>query len=301
MNLASIELNLLLVFNAIMSERHVTRAANKIGMSQPAMSNALNRLRHHLKDELFIRSHEGMVPTPRSIELALPIRNILQNLEEVLTSIDFDPSTSSRTFFLGTNDYCTSILIPVLMKRLEIDAPNINIRLIPSQGRTLEMLDNQEIDFGISAFGDIPEKYGSAPMIDDTYVLLMREGHPLLDGDITLERFLAARHMVVSPKGESHGFVDDDLAKISKTRTIALVINSFSSAAPILANSDLILTAPSKIVKAYAERHSLTNRPAPFTGTKAFTATKLVWHKKLANHPSNNWLREYLIETAKLV
>lgn len=299
MNLISLDLNLLLVFDAIIQEQHVTRAGNRIGMSQPAMSNALNRLRHHLKDELFVRSAEGMLPTPRALELANPIKAALNSLESALDPVEFDPSTSTKTFAIGTNDYCVSILIPKLATAMQRDAPNINIRLMSSAGHTFEMLDEQKIDFGISAISDVPTRYGNEVCIEDTYVLLMRNGHSLLKGKMTNQRFVKARHMVISPRGETHGFVDDDLAKIGLQRTIAMTVNHFSSAPSILANSDLILTTPKRIADNFAPLYNLTTRPAPFLGDATFSTVKLIWHKKFANHPAHNWFREYLQNIAR--
>ena len=294
MNLASIDLNLLLVFDAIMKEKNVTRAGERIGMSQPAMSNALNRLRYHLKDELFVRSSEGMLPTPRAIELSTPIRSALDGIETALDPSEFNPLTSTRTFSIGTNDYCVSILIPKLAAAMQKDAPNINIRLVSSAGHTFEMLDSQEIDFGISAISEVPDRYGNEICIEDKYVLLMRTNHPLSKGTITNDRFVNARHMVISPRGETHGFVDDDLAEIGMKRTIAMTVNHFSSAPGILANSDLILTAPKRFADAFAPLYSLITRPAPFTGDQTFSSVKLIWHKKLANHSGHIWFRKYL-------
>jgi DNA-binding transcriptional LysR family regulator len=299
MNLASIDLNLLLVFDAIMQEKNVTRAGDRIGMSQPAMSNALNRLRYHINDELFVRSSEGMLPTPRAVELSTPIRGALDGIESALDPTEFDPLISTRTFTIGTNDYCVSILIPKLAAAMQQDAPNINIRLMSSAGHTFEMLDSQEIDFGISAISEVPDRYGNEICIEDKYVLLMRKNHPLSKGKITNEQFANARHMVISPRGETHGFVDDDLAKINMKRTIAMVVNHFSSAPSILANSDLILTAPKRIADIFAPLYSLTIRPAPFKGEKTFSSVKLIWHKKLANHSGHNWFREYLQSIAR--
>ncbi len=299
MNLTSLDLNLLLVFDAIMQERHVTRAGDKIGMSQPAMSNALNRLRYHLNDELFVRSSEGMLPTPRALELSTPIRSALDDIETALDPVEFDPAKSTKTFAIGTNDYCVSILIPKLAAAMQRQAPNINIRLISSAGRTFEMLDEQRIDFGISAISEIPERYGSEPCIEDTYVLLMRNNHPLSKGKMTDKRFVDARHMVISPRGETHGFVDDDLIKIGLKRTIAMTVNHFSSAPGILANSDLILTAPKRIADTFAPLYNLVTRPAPFLGNENFSSVKLIWHKKLANHPAHNWFRKYLQNVAR--
>jgi DNA-binding transcriptional LysR family regulator len=298
MNLASLDLNLLLVFDAIMQERHVTRAGDRIGLSQPAMSNALNRLRHHLKDELFVRASDGMRPTARALELAAPVRGALQDLEMALDPAEFDPLTAVRQFSIGTNDYAVSILMPAVSARLQTEAPGVSLRLLPSAGRTFEMLDAQEIDFGLSAFDTLPERFGALPLIDDTYVLMMRRGHPLATGDLDLATYAGARHMLMSPRGDAHGFVDNALAESGLTRRIAITINSFSSAPMLLAATDLILTSPRKIADRFAPLYGLATRPAPFTGPREFSTATLIWHQRLASHPAFAWFRGFLADVA---
>lgn len=298
MNLSGIDLNLLLVFDAVMQERHVTRAGDRIGMSQPAMSNALNRLRHHLKDELFVRSPDGMRPTPRAVELATPVRAALQSLEAALDPLEFDATTARRTFAIGTNDYAVSTLMPKLAASLETTAPGISVRVVPSAGRTFDLLDSQEIDFGISAFGDIPARFHSELLIDDGYVLMMRRGHPLARGKLSLEKYAAARHMLMSPRGDARGFVDQALHEHGLTRQIAITINNFSSAPAILASTDLLLTAPKRVADVFVPLYGLTTRPAPFFGPREYASATLVWHARLAGHPAHTWFRDLLRDTA---
>lgn len=298
MNLAKLDLNLLLVFDAIMSERHVTKAGEKLFLSQSAMSNALKRLRFHLNDELFVRSYEGMRPTPRAIELAKPIRESLQQIELALEPKDFDPKTAHQTFTLGTNDYCVPVLIPKLLAYLEKQAPGINIRLISSAGKTLELLEAGEIDFGISAFYKIPEKFCFDILFNDNYVLIMRNQHPLAATKITQEQFIAARHMVVSPKGEHFGFVDMILAKKKLSRQVAITVNNFSAAPDILIQSDVILTVPQRIANTFTSQYELTTQPAIFEGPEEYTTSKLVWNKRLSDNLSHRWFRQLLQKTA---
>jgi DNA-binding transcriptional LysR family regulator len=298
MNLAGFDLNLLLVFDAIMRERHVTRAGARIGMSQPAMSNALNRLRHHLKDELFVRTADGMRPTPRATELAGPVRDALETLEVTLDTAQFNPATAQRSFAIGGNDYAVATLMAVVMQQLEREAPGVTLRLVPSAGRTLEMLDTQEIDFGLSAFGDIPERFGSTALIEDCYVLMMRKGHPLAKGKLSLERYAKARHLLVSPRGDAVGFVDKALATHGLTRQIAITINNFTAAPALLAGSDLIMAGPKRIAETYAPLYGLVTREAPFSGPREFASAVLVWHRRFANHPAHTWFREMLTEIA---
>lgn len=299
MNLAGFDLNLLLVFDAVMRERHVTRAGDRIGMSQPAMSNALNRLRHHLKDDLFVRGSDGMRPTSRAMELAGPVRDALQGLETALDSSPFEPARAVRTFSIGSNDYAVPTLMPLLAPRLEREAPGIAVRLVSSAGRTFDMLDDQTIDLGISAFGDIPERFGRMPLLRDRYVLTMRCGHPLASGALSLETYSQARHLLVSPRGEVHGFVDDALAEKGLARRIAMTVNSFSSAPAILAASDMILAMPGRIADHFAPIYDLVTRPAPIAGPESYSSATLVWHDRLANHPAHRWFRAFLLDVSR--
>lgn len=299
MNLSGFDLNLLLVFDAVMRERHVTRAGDRIGMSQPAMSNALNRLRHHLKDDLFVRGPDGMRPTSRALELADPVRHALRNLETALDTQKFDPRTAERTFAIGTNDYAVPILMPKIAARLEREAPGISIRLLSSAGQTFEMLDAQTIDVGISAFGKIPERFGQAKLLEDSYVLTMRRDHPLASGDLSLTAYARARHLVVSPRGERHGFIDDALAERGLERQIAMTVTSFSSAPGILAASDLILAMPKRLAETFSRLYGLSTRQAPFSGPRAYSSATLVWHLRLGNHPAHHWFRGLLLDTAQ--
>lgn len=299
MNLSGFDLNLLLVFDAVMLERHVTRAGDRIGMSQPAMSNALNRLRHHLKDDLFVRGADGMRPTPRAQELALPVRDALQNLEMALDPLIFDQANARRNFTIGTNDYAVPTLMPALAARLEKEAPGIDVRLVSSAGRTFDMLDAQTIDAGISAFGSIPERFGSAELFADRYVLTMRAGHPLAKGELSLATYAAARHLLVSPRGDIQGFVDEALADHGLERQIAMTVNSFSSAPPVLAASDMLLAMPERIARAFAPIYGLVTRTAPFPGPKAYSSATLVWHRRFARHPAHLWLHDILRSVAR--
>ncbi len=294
MNLAGIDLNLLLVFDAIMRERHVTRAGDLIGLSQPAVSNALNRLRHHLKDDLFIRSSKGMRPTARALELSGPIRASLENLAEALEPVSFDPQTARHSFAIGTNDYCVSTIIPDLVARIEQEAPGVNLRLMSSAGRTFEMLDSQQIDFGVSTFGVIPDRFESRLLLEDEYVLVHRNGHPLANQEITLDRYLAARHLVVSPSGQAEGFVDEALTKEGLTRQVAMVVNSFASAPAIVAQSDLLLAVPRHIAHIFCPKYDLIIRPSLYPGPPEYSSITLVWHSRLSHHPAYAWMREML-------
>ena len=228
MNLRRIDLNLLVIFDALMRERNVTRAARRVALSQPALSNALSRLRHYLKDELFVRGPDGMVPTPRALELAPQIHNALAALESALDPLDFDPATAVRTFTIDTNDYIVATSIATLMSRLPDLAPGIDVRILPPSGRAFERLDAREIDFAVGTYGDVPERFGVLHIDDNAFACLMRADHPLAQGELDLGRYAAAKHLLITPRGDPVGFVDTALAEHGLTRRIALTVNHFS-------------------------------------------------------------------------
>ncbi len=292
MNLASIDLNLLLVFDAVMRERNVTRAGERIGLSQPAVSNALGRLRYHLKDELFIRSPEGMKATPRALELAEPVREALHHLEEALDPASFDPATSTRSFRIAAIDYALAVLVPIVVDRFAQHAPAIDLRFLPVLGPVLPQLDAHEVDFAITLVPDLPERFDSFVLGEDDYVILMRMGHPLATGEITLERFAAANHLLVSARGDDRGFVDEALEKKGLKRRVAMSVPQFSVTPSIIAASDMVLTAPRRLAQTFAQAYDLCLRPAPVPGPPLFSKSQLIWHRRLASHPAHDWFRE---------
>ena len=208
MNLASLDLNLLVVFDALMTERHTTRAGQRIGLSQPAVSKALGRLRQIFNDELFVRTSEGMQPTQRAIELAAPVADALRQLERALDPADFDPATARGIFTLVTNDLVASTIIPEFMRRMDKAAPGIDIRLKESLAGSLDLLDRLEADIAITATTSHPDRFVSETVLREDFVVLMRADHPLATGDFTLERFITARHVMVSITGDGRGDVD---------------------------------------------------------------------------------------------
>lgn len=294
MNLRRLDLNLLVVFDALMTDRNVTRAGERVGLSQPAMSNALSRLRAYFKDDLFVRGPDGMRPTPRATELAPGIHAALGTIDAALDPVRFDPAEAVRTFRIETNDYVVATYLPQLMALLAREAPGVDVRVTPQTGLTFERLDAQDIDFGISAFGDPPERFGSQALAEDVYVVLMRKRHPLADQNLTLNRYAAAQHLLVSPRGDPRGFVDTALAEKGLTRRVALTVNQFSSAAPVVARTDLIVTIPKRIADLMVPAFGLTEKPSPVPGPRAFSAIAVIWHKRLGEHPAYVWFRDAL-------
>jgi DNA-binding transcriptional LysR family regulator len=299
MNLRALDLNLLVVFDAVFREGNVTRAADKVGLSQPAASNALTRLRGHVKDDLFLRGPKGLRPTPRALDLAPRIRAILSELELVLDPPMFEASASTRTFTIAAVDYFTVVVAPVLLSILDREAPCVRVVVVPSIGRSQEALDHGEIDFAASAFGDAPERFGHLNLIEDSYSCLVRADHSLATGQLTLARYAAARHLLVSPRGDPRGFVDDALAKSGLTRHVAMVINHFAAAPPIVAASDLVLTAPTLVLMRLL-RPGLALIDSPVVAPLAFRRLDLIWHGRLGRSPAHDWMRGALVRAAAL-
>ncbi len=294
--LNALDLNLLRVFDAVMQDRNVSRAAERLFLSQPAVSHALGRLRHALGDPLFIKVPGGVRPTPRAQELAEPINQALHALDEALRPTTFDPALSGRVFRIATHDYFTAVVAARLAERLSEIAPGISVRLKPTEGRALEMLDQQEADLAVSAFGELPDRFASLQLFTDHYVCLMRKGHPLAQGRMTLKKYADARHLLISPRGDERGFSDAALASAGYTRHVAMIVNQFAPAAEIVASSDLLLTVPDRIAAPAADRFGCVIRPCPIEPPDTFLQTSVVWHARLGEHPANRWLRELLVE-----
>lgn len=298
MNIGSLDLNLLRVFDAVMTERHVTRAADKLFLSQSAVSHALSRLRHSLKDELFIKMPGGVMPTPRALELSVPVAGALRQLEAALSPADFSPASSTRVFRVAAHDYFATIFAQSVAQELMSVAPHVSFRVRPTAGRALDQLDNQEVDFAISAFGELPERFEAVSLLKDRYMCVIAKTHPLAKQRLTAKRYAAARHLLISPKGDERGFVDQMLAAEGLTRHVAMIINQFSPAGKIVTNSDLILTLPERLAREFAVQYKLRICECPVTSPKVFNETKLVWHRSFGSHPALYWMKELIMQKA---
>jgi len=298
MNLRSLDLNLLVVFDAIYEHRNVTRAAETVFLSQPATSNALSRLRHHLKDELFLRSPTGLRPTPRATELAPRLRSILSELTDVLDPQVFDPATTTVSLTIATVDYFEVVVGPWLMKILSREAPGIRARFTPTRGRAQEALDHGDVDFASAAFGTVHERFGQCELLTDSYYCCVRKGHPLSKKKPTLRQYAKASHLLVSPGGGVRGFVDDELAKAGLTREVSLVVDHFAVAPNLVANSDLILTAPVRLLNSL-KTPKLVVLESPVSTPERYRFLELIWHDRLSRHPANEWMKNAIIRAAE--
>lgn len=253
MNIYTFDLNLLRVLDALLRERNVSRAAERLSLSQPAVSNALNRLRELLDDPLLVRVGRAMQPTPRALSLEAPIRDALQQIEHTLNAGDlFDPATSRQRFVIAVTDYVELICMPPLMAHLANVAPGIQLaiqHLTPSL--PAEALDNGEIDLAVGRFLDVPVRFHTRRWASETLRVALRKGHPLVDGGLDLPAFLRLRHLWVHG-GQTRGMVDQWLKDHDLEREVVYTTPNYLQAAHIVASSDLAAVLPTGLARHFA-------------------------------------------------
>jgi DNA-binding transcriptional LysR family regulator len=298
MNLSGIDLNLLVVFDALMSERQVTRAGERVGLSQPATSNALARLRSATKDELFIKSGGQLHPTPIATMLAQQIQPALSQIQTALSTAQlFDPLTSDRVFTIGMSDYVEFVLLPPLLEKLETAAPHIRIQVRSgSREDRLALLDTGEVDLICGLLTNKIAWHEKQLLFKEQFVCVCRQDHPSIGDTLSLEDYVKADHLLVSVQEDRVGRVDFLLAQQNLTRNIALSTPHFLVAPPILARTNLIATLVGRIAQEFAPTLNLKILPCPLS-LKGFSVF-IRWHQSMSNHPANAWLRSIIIEVA---
>lgn len=296
MNLRSVDTRLLIVFDAILRERSMTRAARYVGMSQPTISNALRKLRHIFQDELFVRIPGGVRPTLRAQELAAVIQEVLSLLQAALDPVAFDPKTSTHTFHIAAGDHSAILMLPELQTRLQAEAPGMKLRTRPKRDYLfVSELDSGEVHFVLGQLDSLPRRIQRTSLFEDRYVCIMRAGHPLAaKPSLSLDEFLAARHLEMAHPGGIAALVDRVLAQQGLERNISMTINQSILAPSILSSSDLIMTTFSLFaarVPAYRDLHVAT-LPLHIDPVEA----QLAWPETLQSHPAHRWVKEQIIE-----
>ena len=265
MNIYNFDLNLLRILDALLRERNVSRAAERLSLSQPAVSNALNRLRELLDDPLLVRVGRAMQPTPRALSLETPIRDALQQIEHTLNAGDFfDPSTSRQRFVIAVTDYVELICMPRLMAHLAQVAPGIQLaieHLTPSL--PAEALDNGELDLVLGRFVEVPTRFHTRRWASETLQVALRQSHPLADEALDLDRFLRLRHLWVHG-GQTRGMVDQWLEEHGLSRDVVYTTPNYLQAAHIVASSDLAAVLPTQLARYFAELMPLRLFELPF-------------------------------------
>jgi DNA-binding transcriptional LysR family regulator len=292
MSLRSVDLNLLVVLEALLSERHVTRAAERVGASQPAMSHALGRLRAMFGDELLVRTATGMQPTPRAIELAEPLRQLLRQVERVLESdAGFDPESAGRAFTVRMSDILAFLILPPLLARKpQGSRMTYNILHLPPAD-TVEALERDEIDVAVSMGLDPSSPIRAEKLLADRMVCVMRASHPVARRRFTFEAFLAQEYVKQSMSPTDMRFVDNVLSGMGHKRRITLNVPHWLVVPHVLKKTDLLIVMPGRLAAALND-DGLVARDLPFES--APFDWMMYWHRRHDQGKANRWLREEL-------
>jgi DNA-binding transcriptional LysR family regulator len=293
MDFHGIDLNLLVAFDALMREQNVTRAAVQVGVSQPAMSAALARLRKLIGDPLFLRSADGLRPTPRARDLAEPIAHALREIEATLVRMPaFVPEEASLTFNLGLSDYPAFVVLPALMAALAEQAPGISVNVHAFGGRdeAVDLLDAGVID---AAIGVPPTRADgrikTRPVLRDEFVTIIAKDHPAARRGMNMRTYLSLSHVLASPEGDRHGLVDQALAQQGKTRKLALTLPQMFALPSTVARTQLTATVMKRVALASPASQRLVMFAPPLALPEI--VMHLIWHRRGDRHAAQTWVR----------
>jgi DNA-binding transcriptional LysR family regulator len=308
MNFRTLDLNLLRVFAAVMVERNVTRAAAQLAMTQPAVSNALRRLREATGDELFVTVPSGVVPTAHAAGMWPHVEAALERLSQALDPQGFDPTRDPRSFTMAMADATATVLMPAFIDTLLRERALADVRVLPLSSRDPRpQLEQGAADVAVGFFPDVASALAAEgpratialdPLYTCEYVVVMRRGHPLAARPgLSLADYCAARHVRVSFAGRPRGFVDEALAREGRERQVMLTVNQFSTAARVVHESDLLTVLPLSFVPASGLAEGLAVRPFP--GTLPPIEVSLLWHRRHERDAAQRWLRQTFAATAR--
>jgi len=296
MNLNKVDLNLFIVFDAIYTEANLTRAGQIMGITQPAVSNALSRLRDTFNDPLFVRTAQGMVPTPMAQNIIVQVRNALALLRvSVQESRTFTPMQANKTYRISMTDLTEQVLLPPLFQRLRRLAPKVSIESFLAKRRdTTKELAAGRLDFAVDAPLNTDPQVRHVKLLEDRYVCALRPGHPRAKERLSLEDYLALTHIHISTRRNGLGHVDLALGKLGIQRKIALRSQHYLMASSVMQQTDMAMTVPER----FARGHGLHYMPLPVNDVPA-VETHLYWHESTDQDPANRWMREQMIELAQ--
>ncbi|MDZ7919483.1 LysR family transcriptional regulator [Rhodoferax sp.] len=301
-NLRTFDLNLLKVFDTVMAERSLTKAAEQLALTQPAVSNALRRLRDTLGDELLVRKGRSLEPTARGQELWPAVRDILHKLQTALAPAVFEPATADNTFVLTMADATAAGLMPGLVAVLAREAPGVSLRVVPLTTRDpRRVLDEGDADLAVGHFPSVltdltaraqsgaAESFLHHRLFAGDYVCVMRKDHAMAQGKFTLDRFCEAQHLLVSFSGRAFGFIDESLTNLRRTRRVVLTVNQFFTAGKVVVHSDLLTVLPRHFVNVTGFADQLVIRELPFKVSPI--QVDALWHQRLDSDAAHAWLR----------
>ena len=296
MELSDIDLNQLVLFQQLMVERRVSKVADKMGLTQPAVSNTLAKLRRQFGDDLFVRTPAGMMPTPFAEQLAEPIGYALGMIHSGLNQhARFDPASVKRTVTIGMTDTGEIVFLPALVERLRQEAPGVTLHTVRTTATTLrEDMEAGKVDLAMGPLPQLKAGFFQRRLFRQRYVCLFRKGHPLERKRMALSDFQAAEHLVIASDGTGHGKVDELLRRAGIERNVRLTIPHFVSVGPLLRRTDMVATVTERLAKSLAEPFGLVHRPHPVDLPEV--AINVFWHAKVHRSPAHLWLRGVVMD-----
>lgn len=297
MELQDIDLNLLVVFNQLLVERRVSKVAENLGLTQPAVSNSLARLRKLLGDELFLRTPAGMEPTPFADQLAESVAYALGMIHSALNQRStFDPLKSTRSFTVGMTDIGEIYFLPTLIERLRRQAPGVSLSTVRNTAVNLkDEMEAGKVDLAVGLLPQLKGGFFQRRLFRQRYVCLFRQGHRLDRKKVSLAEFSAAEHLVVISANTGHGKVDELLRRSGVERDVRLTVPHFVSVGHILQTTDLVATVPERLAQRLVEPFKLVQADHPAKLPEV--AINVFWHAKFHKAPANQWLRHLVFET----
>lgn len=299
MHISRIDLNLLVVLDAIYTEGGITRAAAKLHLTQPAISHSLGRLRELFRDELFVREGRAMVPTPLARNLIDPVRRALRGLEVTLNELEaFDPATTQKRFTLAVRDVFESTLLPPLLKRVGREAPSVDVAAVQIERRELESeLAAGTLDAALDVLLPFSDQIRRRRISLDRQVVVARKGHPAVRRGLTLATYLKQHHVLVSSRRAGPGLEDVELSRQGLSRRIRLRCQHYFAACRVVSQTDFILTMPGNYAK--IANRQFDNQILPLPLDMPPLDAYLYWHASVDNEPANRWLREHIVDSFK--
>lgn len=311
MNLERIDLNLLVYLDVLLHEKNVTRAAEQLGITQPAMSNGLKRLRDLFNDPLLIRSSSGMTPTERALELQPKLREILGSLSQLMEpKQEFKPLSSNRVFRIMVSDYAEATLMPALIKAMRSEAPGVVLDFLTPSDVSYQDMEQGRVDLAINRFNEIPQSFHQVTLWTDTFSCLLGRKSPIANR-FTMKTYLDAQHIWVSKTGMGVGFgvnpeksgglgwIDQALERIGQKRKISIFTRHYQMPALVLQRTDLIATLPTRIANLNAENSQLLIKEPPFYIPEM--ELKMAWSPLLHHNPAHRWLRQLILYVARQI
>lgn len=295
-DLRRVDLNLLVALEALLEEKNVTRAAHCLGMSQPAASRALGRLRALFSDALLVDGPGGYMLSARAEELQPALRQTLAGIGGMLQASPFDPAAATGSLRLLMTDLHAAVLAPHLLAGLAREAPGLDLDILPPGPALMEALESDAADAVVGVVDEAPAGIHRRKLFEDRFVTIMRAGHPASGRKLTLERFLALDHMVVSITGTGVAPVDELLAAVGRSRRVRVRVPNFLAAVEIAACSDLVMTLPASLAHRAAGMGRFAALPPPVDPGRIVLS--LVWHARHQDSPRHVWLRRIIVAAA---